>query len=213
MKTLNTIQILSKIARILCKIIFVCCIVGAALCAVGIITLACLPQEFTIGELTLHQLAVKHLEVSLNTCYAAMAYAIVICAAQAVLCKIAERYFTNELKAGTPFTFDGAKELIRLGIITICVSIGAEIVAGTVYGVMKAVMQDVADPKMRGFGSVGLGLTFIIVGLIFRCGAEISAANATTANIPAANIPAANDPAANTPAAENADGSQNAGNV
>ena len=192
MKTLNTIQVISKIARILCKIVFVCCIVGAALCAVGIITLACLPEEFTIGELTVHQLAVKHLNVSLNTCYAAMAAAIIICAAQAVLSRLAERYFANELKAGTPFTFDGAKELIRLGKIMICVSIGAGIIAGIIYGIMKAVMQDVADPKLSGVGSIGLGITFIIVGLICRHGAEVSETNAPPANDSAA-APAAND--------------------
>ena len=42
-----------------------------------------------------------------------------ICAGEAVLAKFAEHYFKRELTDGTPFNLGGAKELMRLGILTI----------------------------------------------------------------------------------------------
>ena len=42
---------------------------------------------------------------------------LIVCAGQAVLAKFAETYFKNKLQAGTPFTFGGAKELLRLGVM------------------------------------------------------------------------------------------------
>ena len=43
-KTLQTIQTLCKVGRILSKIAFIICIVGAALCVAGIISLALIPE-------------------------------------------------------------------------------------------------------------------------------------------------------------------------
>ena len=46
-----------------------------------------------------------------------------------MIAKFAEHYFKGELLDGTPFNMERAKELTRLGIITIGVSIVTEVVA------------------------------------------------------------------------------------
>ena len=120
-KTLKTIQTLCKVGRILSKITFIICIVGAALCVAGIISLALIPEGIKFDGLTIQGLVQKHAGVSVNTCYAAMAAGIALCAGGAVLAKFEELYFKRELASGTPFTFDGAKELIRLGVLTIAI--------------------------------------------------------------------------------------------
>ncbi|MBQ7714987.1 MAG: hypothetical protein IJT70_03850 [Clostridia bacterium] len=174
MKTLNTIQKLSKLGKILSKIIFVFCLVGGILCVVGIIGLALIPDGIKLGGVTIRGLIEKNADISVGTCYAAMAVGIVFCAGEAVLCKFAERYFKNELKAGTPFTFDGAKELMRLGILTICIPVGTTIIAEIVYQIMKHSFSDVVGFDLGGSISVGLGIMFIVTSLICRHGAEIS---------------------------------------
>ena len=60
---------------------------------------------------------------------------LIVCAGQAVLAKFAETYFKNKLQAGTPFTFGGAKELLRLGVLTLDLSFdnGASIVLGVMF--------------------------------------------------------------------------------
>ena len=172
MKTLKTLQSLSKLGKVLSTIVFILCIVGAAMCAVGIPCLALIPEEgFRLGDMTIKGLVEKG-ELSVSTCYATMACGIILCAGEAVLAKFAQRYFTNELKAGTPFTFDGAKELMRLGILAICIPIGTSIVAGICYGIFKLVMPDVGDVEMHSGVSVGLGIMMIVASLLCRLGAE-----------------------------------------
>lgn len=175
MKTLKTLQVIAKIGRILSTIVFVCCVVGAALSAIGIVCLAVIPEGFQIGEVTVRGLVEQKAGVSLTTCCMTMAQAVVFCAGEAVLAKFAERYFKNELKAGTPFTFDGAKELMRLGILAICISIGTAIIAGLVYVIFKVAAKDVAEPSFHNGASVGIGVMMIVGSLLCKHGAEASA--------------------------------------
>ncbi|MBR1732021.1 MAG: hypothetical protein IJ725_06280 [Ruminococcus sp.] len=172
MKTLKTIQKLAKVGKVFCTIIFILSLVGGIGCIVGIIGLAVIPDGLKIGDITIHSIIEKQADISLGTCYTSMAVGVVLCAGEAVLCKIAERYFKNELAAGTPFTLDGAKELMRLGILTICIPIGTIIISGIVYGVMSQIFGGVADYDINNYTSVGLGVMFIVMSLLCRYGAE-----------------------------------------
>lgn len=174
MKTLNTIQTLAKIGKILSKIIFIFCLIGVIGSIVGIIGLAVIPDGFKIGGVTIHGIIQKNAEISMGTCYTVMAVAIVLCAGEAVLCKLAEKYFKNELAAGTPFTLDGAKELMRLGICTICIPLGTTVLSGIIYAVMRHFLSDVAETNLSNTVSIGLGVMFIIMSLVCRYGAEMT---------------------------------------
>ena len=181
MKTLKTIQTLSKIGEIFSKIVFICCLVGGIGCIVGMICLALIPGGFKLGGVTIHSMIESSAEISMGTMYTAMAVGAVFCAGEAVLSKFAELYFRHELEAGTPFTFDGAKEMIRLGILAICIPAGTAIIAAIVFAVMKLAFADAADVDLNNTVSIGLGVMFIITGLICRHGAEISEKDAEAA--------------------------------
>ncbi|MBQ6043109.1 MAG: hypothetical protein IJL41_03080 [Clostridia bacterium] len=174
-KTLKTIQTLCKVGRILSKITFIICLVGAALCVAGIISLALIPEGIKFDGLTIQGLVQKHAGVSVNTCYAAMAAGIALCAGGAVLAKFEELYFKRELASGTPFTFDGAKELIRLGVLTIAIPAVAALVAAIIFGVMRAVLPDVDEMKYNIRLYLGMGIGYIFAGLLCRYGAELFA--------------------------------------
>ena len=172
MKTLNTIQTLAKIGRIISKVIFILSLVGGIGCIVGIITTAVIPDGIKLGGVTIRGLVEQNAHISMGTLYATMAMSVILCAGEAVLCRISENYFKHELAAGTPFTFDGAKELMRFGICTICIPVGTAILSGITYGIMKACLPDVADLNLHGSFSIGLGVMFIVMSLFCRCGAE-----------------------------------------
>lgn len=174
MKTLKTIQTISKVAKVISKIVFILCIIGCAGCILGIVSLAVIPDGFKVGEVTLHSIIEDNAEMNMGTMYTSMAMAIFICAGEAVLAKFAELYFKNELKAGTPFTLDGAKELMRLGILTVCIPIGAQIIAGIVGSIMVTLFNDAVKNSFELSGSVGLGVMFIVMSLLCRYGAEIT---------------------------------------
>ena len=173
MKTLNTIQTLSKIAKIICKIVFILCLVGGIGCLVGIFSLAFIPDGFKLGGVTVHSMIENSADVTMGAAYTGMAVGVILCAGEAVLCKFAERCFKNELAAGTPFTFEGAKELMRLGILTISISIGTTVVAAIVNEIMNHFLEGVDKIELSNGFSIGIGIAFIIMSLLCRHGAEI----------------------------------------
>lgn len=173
MKTLNTIQKLSKIGKVLSKIMFIFCIIGFCGCIVGILSMALGAPTLKIGGVTLESILNTEAEVTIGTMYAAMVAGMILCAGEAVLAKFAEHYFKHELADETPFTLAGAKEMQRLGILTICLPIGTQIIAEIVYAVMEQTMQGVAPLRLDSAGSVALGVMFIVMSLICRYGAEM----------------------------------------
>ena len=183
MKTLNIIQKLFRIGKVLSKIMFIFCIIGFCGCIVGILSMALGAPTLKIGGVTLENILNTKAEVTIGTVYAAMAAGMILCAGEAVLAKFAEHYFKRELADGTPFTLAGAKEMQRLGILTICLPIGTQIVAEIVYAVIEQTMQGVAPLRLDSAGSVALGVMFIVMSLICRYVADMYEESKTAHNL------------------------------
>lgn len=173
MKTLKTIQTLANIGKVFSQIIFICCIVFFCLCGVGAVSMALGAQTLKLGGVTLHSL-VEAKSMSMGTVYAAIARGMILCAGESVLAKFAQRYFAQEVADGTPFTLSGAAQLMKLGIETICIPIATQIAAAIAHGVIEQLMPGVAKVELAQIGSISLGVTFILVSLICRYGAELS---------------------------------------
>lgn len=173
-KNLKVIQTLAKIGRVLCKIAWICSIVGAAGCAVGILSLAVGQDKILkIGGVTIHGIISNESGSSTGTMYASMTVGMIFCIGEIVLARFAERYFKNELSDGTPFTLTGAAEMKRLGILTICISLGSVILAEIAYQIFDYAFNGVADMHIGDYSSVGLGIAFIIMSVVFSYGASL----------------------------------------
>lgn len=72
MNTLKTIQTLSKIGRILSKIVYICCVVGFCGCIVGIISLGLGGEVFKLDGVTIHSIIESHSHMSMPSLYTAM---------------------------------------------------------------------------------------------------------------------------------------------
>jgi hypothetical protein len=97
----------------------------------------------------------------------------IFCAAEAVLSKFAETYFRNEQADGDPFTLHGAKELLRLGILTIAVPLGTVTVCSIGVAIADNLIPGIEKLSVGEFSSVGLGVMIIVLSLLCRYGAEI----------------------------------------
>ena len=177
MKTLNVIQTLAKIGWILSKIIFICCIVGFCFCLVGLLTVSVGTGSLKIGGVSVHSLVEENAGMDLHTTVAAMVVAQICCAAEAILSRFALLYFEHELAAGTPFTIQGAKELQKLGILTIAIPLGAVILCAIAVAVGKHVDPNLGEVSYGDYASVGLGLSMLVMSLLCRLGAEKADAN------------------------------------
>lgn len=174
MKTLKTIQVISKIGKILSTIVYICYIVGIVGCIVGMFSIPFADTGIIkIGGVSIHGLIVNRAGIELNALYPLMIGAMIVCIGHAVTAKFAESYFKNELTAETPFTFSGAKELMRLGILTICVPLGALILAQIASGIAAEFIGCGEALKLDGGDSIALGIMFIFMSLLCKYGAEL----------------------------------------
>lgn len=179
MKTLNTIQVLSKIGKVLSKVVYICCMVGFIGCAVGILAMLIGEQSLKIGGVTLHSILQNEAGASTGTIWATIVAGLILCAGEYVVARMAYRYFAHELNAGTPFTLDGAKELMHLGVSAIWIPIVSAVLAQAAHGIISELMENVEAMSLDGFDSVVLGIMFIVISLLCRYGTELEANQAT----------------------------------
>ncbi|MBE6584593.1 MAG: hypothetical protein E7649_06440 [Ruminococcaceae bacterium] len=162
-KTLSTVLTIFKVARIVAKVVFILCIVGAAGSLLGLITVpiasGVIPAEL-LGEQII-DVAASSIECTagLITCLGEMFFAF-----------FAERYFANVLKAGTPFTRDGAKECWRLGLASIIIAVATSVALGIASSVIMLLTQRISE--FEADISLSTGLFFLFMSLIFKLGAE-----------------------------------------
>ncbi|MDO5423645.1 MAG: hypothetical protein Q4F41_07970 [Eubacteriales bacterium] len=173
-KTLSTIQILFKLGKILSTIAFVCSIVAASLSLVGLVCLAAGAEKvFKIGGVTIHGIVANKGGMTTDQMISAIAVWLVVIAAEAVLAWFAKTYFKRELTAGTPFTQEGAKELTRLGILTIVLPLGANILAAIINGILAEFLSNTWKFDVDNGGLVSLGIMFLVLALVCRYAAEL----------------------------------------
>lgn len=142
MKSLQTIQKLFKIGKILSRIAFIFSVIGFCGCIAGLLSLSFGNGSLIkLGGVTLHQLISEEYGYNIKGITASLSGWLVVCAGEAVLAKFAEVYFQNELQAETPFTLAGAKELLRLGILTITIPTGCAVAESIVEGVIIGFMK------------------------------------------------------------------------
>lgn len=173
MKTIEIIQKTSMIGKILSKIVYICCIVGLIGCVVGIIGIIVGDYALSFRGLTLHALIVEEGGESIGTVWAAIVSGIIICIGEFFVAKLSYNYFRNELEDGTPFTEEGSKEMLRLGIHIIWIPIATSILTSIAKGIIEHIFIDVKPLESDVSSSITLGIMFIIMSLICRYGSEI----------------------------------------
>lgn len=178
MKTLKTVQTLSKIGKVLSKIAFVFAIIGFCGCIAGLISINLGNGSLIkIGGVTLHGIIANDSGYNIKSISAALVAWLIVCSGEIALSWFAKRYFTNEQLAETPFTQSGATELKRLGILTICIPLGTSIVADIVQAVPAGMLNVTADFAtdicFDNETFIALGVMFIVISLLCRYGAEL----------------------------------------
>lgn len=172
MKSLESIQKIFKAGKILSKIAKIVCIVGACIGACGILGIAFIPDDLKIGGTTIKGL-VDTSATGEGAGYVSLTVMIIMCIGYAILCRLGEKCFENELKAGTPFTVDGGKELTLLGLYTVCIPLIVNFASEAAVQIFQHFMKDVSSIDFDYNSTVGLGFAIIVMGLICKYGAEL----------------------------------------
>ena len=175
MKSLQTIQKTFRVFQILAKIAFVFSIVGASLCAVGVL---CSIVWYTGGQVfSLFGEPITFFagREDMNQVMAVLLSDMVYLTVDAILLTFAGQYFKTEQAEGTPFTENGANLIMRLGIRCIYMPIVSVVIASVITACLRA--EQGGD--VSNLPSVVTGIVLILASLIFRYGAELEARNAS----------------------------------
>lgn len=166
MSNLEKIQKVMRVLQILSKIILILAIVGLVLTSVGAILVASdvlnTENQFlhflsAVAEITKGQLVGTLLAAAASLLFGGIFTAFVY------------RYFTAELKEGTPFTSAGADRIKQLGIIQIVLAVVSAAITDGIYD--KINLSD--WNRFDGAGSITLGICLILIAMVVRYGAEL----------------------------------------
>ncbi|GEM_PF-6117440 len=95
-----------------------------------------------------------------------------ICIVGFVLGRENYHYYKAVTLAGTPFTYEGAEELKKLGIHVILYNIGASFICGIVESVLTLVLSGLFPiSSAYAFAFPVLGFIYLFLSLVFRYGA------------------------------------------
>lgn len=171
-KSLKTVQTVCKVCKVLAEIAFVMFVVIVALMLAAAIFTGTGKMDALLssGGVVLDDM-LQQTGVTQDYMVAVLVCMTIIIAAEAVVAKFINVYFKHELKAGTPFTFEGAKEMLRLGIITIAVPVGASLAATIVFDIMAA--GSGLDSEFNFEISLGMGLMFLALSPLLKHGTEL----------------------------------------
>lgn len=165
MKSLKTVQSISKVVSIIVKIGYVFSIIGAVGALIGGVALLSVPY---IGE-DIARLIASEVEGATATALGIGLIAETIYLTGAAIgMGFTNQYFKNELKAGTPFTHNGAKELLRAGIINLAVLMGAYSICAVILAIAEC--ESVLSIEY----DAAAGIMMILLSFVFHYGADLS---------------------------------------
>ncbi|MBQ8177714.1 MAG: hypothetical protein IJ033_00840 [Clostridia bacterium] len=184
-KTLSTIQGLMRLGRVLTIITLVFSIIGMVGCAVGGVALYAtgdLIIETEQGDITLGEFVYDETMATMEMLYFVIIVAFFACMTEVIISDRMAKYFKFELSEGTPFTFEGAKKLKKVGILAIVLPIVVEIVAAVIAVFLLANVPEAlpatesTSTEITYASSLGTGVMMLIFSLIFKHGAELNEA-------------------------------------
>lgn len=174
MKSLRIIQVLAKICRIVCIIVFVACIIGAAGCFVALVILPIVKDIVVHDGKTIAELIAQDGKTNVNTIIAACGMGLFGCGVEIFLAKYNELFFKKEIEVGTPFKKDIVKEMRIVAVVNIAVSLSAVIMVGIALGIVRALVRDLQHFDNYIGTPIGYGIALLIISLFCDYGAELN---------------------------------------
>lgn len=168
MRSLRRIQILCKIGKIICLVLFILAIIGAAGCLISIPALALgkgLSESIRIEGKTFEEYIAEQ-GMSMPALYVALAVGLFFCGVGIFLAKYNQLFYERELKDGTPFTRDFVKYMRKVALVNIIVSASAGIIVAIALAICKLTI-DLSGLKNDGFSwsTLGYGISLLILSI------------------------------------------------
>ena len=166
MSNLEKIQKGMRVLQTLSKIILILAIVGTALTAIVAALVAA--DVLSLENRFLHFLSAVA-EITKGQLIGTLLAAATSLLLSGIFTAFVYRYFTAELKEGTPFTNAGADRIKQLGIMQIVLAVVSATITDGIYD--KINLSD--WNRFDDAGSITLGIRLILIAMVVRYGAEL----------------------------------------
>lgn len=165
MKSLDRIQKIIKVFKILTNIAMIFAYVCAGLLFITAILMANNSSYQIIADSAPEMFA----DIDRNKTIAELLCDFVVCLTDGLLLTFTLLYLKHELEDGTPFTNKGANEIKGLGIRLIILPLVAIGIISAICATFNAELPETMPNEL----SVSFGIALIIISIIFRYGAEL----------------------------------------
>lgn len=165
MKSLDRIQKIIKVFKILTNI----AMIFAYVCAGFLVVTAILLANNSSFELVSSSNPEMFAAIDRNNTIAKLLCDFVVCLTDGLLLTFTLLYLKHELEDGTPFTNKGANEIKGLGIRLIILPLVAIGIISAICATFNAELPETMSNEL----SVSFGIALIIISIIFRYGAEL----------------------------------------
>lgn len=194
MKSLNIIQTLAKIGRIICIVLFILGIIGAAGSVLGL-SLFPIMQGVIVAEPN-KTLADYLLEkgIRLFDVYSSLAIAIAFSGLSIFLCKYTELLLNEQIKLGTPFDHSYVKKMRKYALISVITCVCVNILVAVILALVGFFTQTKFTYNAGSFSTIGWGIAILILSLFCEYGADLLH--------PAVPAPASDEEETSTPKSE-----------
>lgn len=166
MSNLEKIQKGMRVLQVLSKIILIFAIVGVVLTSIGVTLVA--TGVANMENQFLHFISATA-GMSKGQIVGTLTAAAVSLLFGGIITALAYRYFTAELKEGTPFTNAGADRIKWLGIMQIVLSIISTQIVDVIYEKIGLAEWNRFDDASH----IGIGIGLILLGMVVLYGAEL----------------------------------------
>lgn len=173
MSNLEKVQKAMRVLQILSKIVLVFACVGIVLTTITGFLVA--TDVLNMENLFLHFLSVTA-DIGKEQFVGTLISADISLVSGGVIAIFVYRYFTEELKEGTPFTSTGADRIKKLGIITIVLSVISGWITGGIYEKISLTEWN----RFDNTGDIAFGICLILLSMVVRYGAELEYKNNST---------------------------------
>ena len=174
MKSLRIIQILAKVARIICLVLYILCIVGASGCAIALIVLPIFQNLPMADGKTLADLLLEK-GTQMFEIYLWVAIGLLSCGVGIFIFRYNQVFFEKEIALGTPFDMEIVKKMRKLALVCVITSVAYSIVCAIIVSSVYAANHVTASYRYETFSSISYGLFMLVLSLFCEYGAEINA--------------------------------------
>ena len=176
MKSLRTINVILKILKVICYIIFGCAIAGAVGTVIGLGIFSLIKDMVIQDGKTLTMLLLEK-QVTVAMAYTYMAMALLSCLFTIALSFIMAKFLKGIINDTTPFTRKTVTNMRKLGLWMIIASLICGVLCGIAVLVVKKVDPASSNMTYWGSWSIGFGLWMLFLSLFVEYPVEIEEEN------------------------------------